>query len=217
MKVKIGSARINENGKVTGGKAGDQTGKEVMEQEFYMHSKGWRILRPTAHAKEIAENMKKACANNNIGYSQSGRYGLMRELPEVKGDFSKVKKCCTDCSALVRECVRYAFGKFVPDFNTSSEVFTLTKNGFCKEVKGKLPDDLKPGDILVTKSKGHTAIVVSVIKDKKKKTIDEIVHEVIAGKYGNGKERYEKLKKEGFKPSDVQKLVNEVIANGKEK
>lgn len=171
MTVKIGSARINENGKVTGGKAGDQTGKEVMVQEFYMHNKGWRILRPTAHAKEIAENMKKACANSNIGYSQSGRYGLMRGLPEVKGDFSKVKKCCTDCSALVRECVRYAFGKFVPDFNTSSEAFTLTKNGFCKEVKGKLPDDLKPGDILVTKSKGHTAIVVSVIRIRKRKLL----------------------------------------------
>ena len=29
MSVKIGSARIDENGRARGGKAGDQTGKEV--------------------------------------------------------------------------------------------------------------------------------------------------------------------------------------------
>ena len=106
MIVKIGSARIDENGKISGGKEGDQKGREVMIQDFYMHSKGWTILRPLSHAKEIAKNMKLACENNNIGYSQQGRYGLMKALEKVKGDFTKVAKCNTDCSALVRECIR---------------------------------------------------------------------------------------------------------------
>ena len=211
MIVKIGSARIDENGKISGGKEGDQKGREVMIQDFYMHSKGWTILRPLSHAKEIAKNMKLACENNNIGYSQQGRYGLMKALEKVKGDFTKVAKCNTDCSALVRECIRYAYNKYVPDFNTSGEKFTLTKNGFCKEIQFKSVEDLKVGDILVTKTKGHTAIVVSVTKDKKKKPIDEIVTAVIRGEYGKGKERFNKLKAEGYVPSEVQKKVNEVL------
>ena len=35
MAVKIGSARIDERGKISGGKAGDQTGNEVGTQNFH--------------------------------------------------------------------------------------------------------------------------------------------------------------------------------------
>ena len=45
MAVKIGSARIDENGKAHGGQAGDQTGKEVSTQSWYLNSKGWRVYR----------------------------------------------------------------------------------------------------------------------------------------------------------------------------
>ena len=34
MIVKIGSARIDENGNISGGKEGDQNGREVMIQDF---------------------------------------------------------------------------------------------------------------------------------------------------------------------------------------
>ena len=50
--VKIDSARIDENGKAHGGKAEDQTGKEVAIQARYKQSIGWRMLR----AKEEAVN-----------------------------------------------------------------------------------------------------------------------------------------------------------------
>ena len=40
MSVKIGSARIDENGRAKGGKAGDQTGREVSTQSWYRHAKG---------------------------------------------------------------------------------------------------------------------------------------------------------------------------------
>ena len=36
MEVMVGSARSDENGKLTGGISGDQTGREVMEQLFYV-------------------------------------------------------------------------------------------------------------------------------------------------------------------------------------
>ena len=41
-KVKIGSARIDERKKISGGKAGDQTKSEVSMQDFYQHPKEMR-------------------------------------------------------------------------------------------------------------------------------------------------------------------------------
>lgn len=37
--MRIGSARHDENGKLTGGRPGDQTGTEVSMQNFYVHKK----------------------------------------------------------------------------------------------------------------------------------------------------------------------------------
>ena len=48
MGVRVGSARSNENGGVNGGKAGDQTGREVSTQLWYLHSKGWIVIRAKA-------------------------------------------------------------------------------------------------------------------------------------------------------------------------
>ena len=48
MAVKVGSARIDENGKAHGGKAGDQNGKEVKISNWYSYGKsGWDVvIRP---------------------------------------------------------------------------------------------------------------------------------------------------------------------------
>ena len=50
MGVRVGSARSNENGGVNGGKAGDQTGREVSTQPWYLHSKGWIVIRAKSPA-----------------------------------------------------------------------------------------------------------------------------------------------------------------------
>ena len=75
MGVRVGSARSNENGGVNGGKAGDQTGREVSTQPWYLHSKGWIVIRAKSPAvrEAIAKNMEAACQNNNIGYCQGHR------------------------------------------------------------------------------------------------------------------------------------------------
>ena len=36
MSLMVGSARIDENGKISGGKPGDQTGNEVSTQPYYV-------------------------------------------------------------------------------------------------------------------------------------------------------------------------------------
>lgn len=164
MAVIIGSARIDERGKISGGKAGDQKGgAEVSTQNFYIHSKGWVILRAKSSsvAEKLAKAMKAACNNNHIGYNQADRYSLYNEAKKVGFDISKVTKDCnTDCSALVRVCLAYA-GIMVSDFATSGEANVIVRSGKFDKIAFTKESDLRKGDILVTKTSGHTVIVVS--------------------------------------------------------
>ena len=167
MAVKVGSARIDENGKAKGGKAGDQTGKEVSMQNWYKHSKGWRVFRAKDPNKAllIARDMQYACANNNIGYDQSQRDTLYNVAKEVNFNCNLVKKKCeTDCSALVRVCCAYA-GIMLPNFRTANEGKVLLASGAFDEMTGvKYTDSssyLCAGDILVTKTSGHTVVVLN--------------------------------------------------------
>lgn len=43
------------------------------------------------------------------------------------------------------------------------------------------------------------------------KKINAVAHEVIAGRWGNGQERIDRLKKAGYNPDKIQKRVNELI------
>ena len=167
MAVKLGSARIDENGHAKGGKAGDQTGKEVSTQSWYKHSKGWRVFRAVSSeiANKIAWDMQAACNNNNIGYDQSQRLTLYEAAKPYGFNCKDVtKKCETDCSALVRVCCAYA-GVSLPNFRTTNEASVLLKSGKFVEMTGKKytdsPDYLRRGDILVTKTQGHTVVVLS--------------------------------------------------------
>lgn len=159
----IGSARIDERGKASGGAAGDQKQAavpdrkgEVSLQEFYVSSKGWHILRPKSYdvGRKMAEAMKRACNNPNIGYDQSQRLGIL-----TNGTGSKVKTEC-DCSSLVRVCIREASGKDVGDFTTANEAHCLLSSGMFDRLSYSPGTVLKVGDVLVTKSRGHTVIVV---------------------------------------------------------
>lgn len=167
--VKVGSARIDEHGKISGGKAGDQTGKEVGTQNYYVHSKGWRVFRAKdrVHALRIAECMKKACANNKIGYDQYQRNTLYDKAKKHGFDVGKVTENCeTDCSALVRVCCEYAGITGLPAaFRTVNMPSYLLKTGKFVELKGdkytKKSSYLGSGDILVTKTSGHTVVVLN--------------------------------------------------------
>ena len=162
MAVIIGSARHDENGGING-KVGDQAGgTEVSTQEFYFHSKGWYALRlkKKAYRKKLATAMKDACNNNHIGYGQNTRYGMFNALNKY-GFIKKIKEDVnTDCSETVRACL-HEIGILVGDFTTYNEVSVLEATGmFENPFKVTSPNQLQTGDILVTCSKGHTAIVV---------------------------------------------------------
>ena len=173
MSIIFGSARVDEKGGYVGGVAGDQTGKEVSTQPYYMHKHGWYCLRPKSpsDAIKIANAMKAACANDNIGYDQSNRFGIITALQK----YGSMKKITTktegDCSTLVRACCMEA--KIYPDnFTTYNEASILDKTGkFEKKFEVTSEKQLRKGDILVSKKKGHTVVVVSGPDPKKATTI----------------------------------------------
>ena len=216
MAVKIGHASISENGSITG-KAGDSTGREVCTRDYYLHSKGWHVLRAidATDREQIAQCMEAACANDNIGYCQNDRLTLYNAVKNNgfkcdKKNLTKKVEC--DCSSLVRVCLAYA-GIKVGDFYTGNEKNVLVNSGKMKLVNwdGK-SSSLKRGDVLVTKTKGHTVIVLTDgTPAASKKSIDTLAREVIKGKWGNGKDRVNRLTKAGYNAAEVQKRVNELL------
>lgn len=159
MSVIIGSARIDERGKASGGSAGDQKQAsspdykgEVSMQAFYIHKLGWIIIRfkNASHALKFAEAMKRACNNSNIGYDQLGRYGILKV-----GTGTTTKTEC-DCSSLIRQCFKEATGVDPGDFTTANAVTVLKATGLVDVIGNyKNGTTLYTGDILNTQSKGH--------------------------------------------------------------
>ena len=165
MTVYIGNAWCDEHGKAAGGDAGDQTGKELRIIPWYLSDKGWRVFRPKTEdiAKKLVYDMRVACENPHIGYDQKQRNTLYNVSKSVGFDCGKVSEPCEcDCSSLVRVCLAYA-GIKTDNFNTASEPSVLLKTGAFTEVKEHTdsPDWLSYGTVLVTKVKGHTAIVLN--------------------------------------------------------
>lgn len=167
--VYVGSARSDENGKAYNGKAGDQkSGKEVSTQTWYKHSKGWRVFRAKnpEYAAKIAEIMRWGCESDLIGYDQWNRHTLYKELARYA--FKKVylsKAVETDCSALVRVCLKFCGIDVPEEFRTGNMPKYLLDSGEFIELKGSKytdqPDYLGAGDILVTKTSGHTVVAIS--------------------------------------------------------
>lgn len=211
--VIIGSARSDENKKYQNGMAGDQRqtsvpdySGEVSMQKFYNHSKGWYVLRPKnpTVAMKIAEAMIRACNNKNIGYDQIHRLGIV-----AKGTKTTEKTEC-DCGTLVRVCVKEASGIDPGNFTTATEASLLKATGLFEEkFIYKAGVDLCTGDVLVTRTKGHTAIVTS--GKNRNKTNEEIAIEVIDGKWGNGAERRTRLERAGYDYKAVQLIVNQML------
>lgn len=178
MATYIGSARHDEHGSCYhGGKAGDQlqsgdgtdyTG-EVSQQKIYRHSSGWNVyrLKEKANRSLLAKKMRNACNNANIGYDQDDREGILKN-----GTSSTTKTEC-DCSSLVRQCIIEATGKDPGNFTTEDEGQKLVNSGLF-ELVGiyKNESSVVTGDVLVTRKKGHTAIVTS--KDGDDMNIDEL-------------------------------------------
>lgn len=163
--VLIGHASQDENGRAVGGSAGDQTGREVLIQNWYNHP--WHtVIRPKSAiaAQTIANTMRRICVNKNVGYDQSQRATLYNLAKANKWNIDKIKTPCeTDCSATVCVCVNSAGIEVPITMYTGNELKLLRDTGkfnVYTDIKyAKISDYLQTGDILL--ANGHTAIVLS--------------------------------------------------------
>ena len=166
--VKIGHASIDENRRIKGGQAGDQTGKEVCTRNWY--TTGWDLLlRPkTAElAEKSAQACEKGCANNNIGYDQNQRNTLNTQAKKVGYDLSKITtKCECDCSSFMTVCAlaggaNIEYGSNAPTTSTMKARFSVGGDYDVIIASKYLTSDkyLKRGDILV-KTGSHTVMAL---------------------------------------------------------
>lgn len=134
---------------MTGGRPGDQTGTEVSMQNFYVHKRMVCVKAKTKDmADKLAESMITACNNDNIGYCQGHRLGIVKY-----GINSKVKTEA-DCGTTVRACIIHATGKDVGNFTTANEKSVLLSSGMFDDIGGYAAGMvLYNGDVIVTKQK----------------------------------------------------------------
>ncbi len=168
MAVRIGHASIDENGRATGGAAGDQNGKEVTIRDWY--TKGWNVLlRPIkSSVAEISANAcEAACNNTNVGYDQYGRNTLHSKAKAVNFDIASIDTPCEcDCSSLMHVCA-IAGGANLSYGSNGYTTRTMVKAFVASGDYEKLTDSkhldsdkyLKRGDILV-KEGSHTVMVL---------------------------------------------------------
>ena len=169
MAVLIGHASIDENGKATGGAAGDQTGKEVVTRSWY--TKGWNVLlRPKSAmlAELSARACEAACANENIGYDQGGRNTLYAKAKAASFDLAAITTGCEcDCSSLMHVCAIAGGANLSYDGNgytTRTMAAAFKASGDYEKITDSkyLESDsyLLRGDILV-KEGSHTVMVLT--------------------------------------------------------
>lgn len=167
MAVLIGHASIDENGKISGGASGDQTGKEVCTRGWY--NSGWQTVlrcKDSDKAEKMAQECEAACLNPNIGYDQGQRNTLRKAAKAANFNLSKVGKCECDCSSLMAVCaecaaieVPYTYDNapstrtMVTAFKSTGEFDVLTEAKYLTSDKY-----LRRGDILV--KNGHTAMAL---------------------------------------------------------
>ena len=159
--VQCAWASIGENGKVTGGKPGDQTGKEVKCGNIYNFGQT-RVYRCKDRSKalEIGSAAKGMAINNAFGYNQTSRTTAYIELEKAKWIVANVKTLCNiDCSELGACAVNVAYKKaLISKFVYSGNIgAALLATGLFTELKASkylgVSEYIQCGDIIVAPGK----------------------------------------------------------------
>lgn len=159
MSIKCGYASIDERGRVSGGRAGDQTGKEVKIAPWYNFGQDV-VLRfeNSDKAQEAADCMTWLCKTNYIGYDQSQRTTAYSALKKLKWQYKKLRtKTETDCSQLIATVLNCIGIKVNPNIWTGNMQAALVKTGefiVLRDAKYLTSDKyLKIGDIILNTQK----------------------------------------------------------------
>lgn len=103
----ISNSGHDENGRYSGGQAGDQGGEWVI-QNWYNRPWSCILRHPDKKVREeIAKLARAAALNNKIGYDQNQRTTFWNQLEKVGYDPAKITVACeADCSAGVSAIVK---------------------------------------------------------------------------------------------------------------
>lgn len=188
MAVLCAWASANEYGKTTGGKAGDQTGKEVKCGNIYNFGQT-RVYRcvDRKYAVKIGAAAKAIALNNNFGYCKTHRTSSYTALKNANWIVANVKTPVeTDCSELAACAVNVAYGKSI----ISSAVYSgnignaLLATGYFIELKaskylGK-SEYIECGDIIVAPGK-HVIVAYTDGSKTSQNTITATIQSVVSG------------------------------------
>jgi len=189
----ISNSGHDENGKLSGGAAGDQTGGEWAVRSWY--SRPWSVVLRYPDIMIgilIAQLAEEAAKNNKIGYDQSQRGTFWQALKAADYYPANIKTACeSDCSAGVAAIVKAAgyisgltrLQAVSADMYTGNERSVLTGAGFSALTESKyLTSDeyLLPGDVLLYEGH-HTAINL----DQGSKATVTITNELIKNSVAN--------------------------------
>lgn len=165
-KVTLAHAVGSETGS-TDGKRGDQTGKEVRLQEWYLSGKKWDLVLRCKDERNrilIAEDAIAGARNAHLGYSQPDRYSAYDIVKSLGYDLTLLDKDANcDCSQLATIASNFA-GYAIPRDTYTGNMrsrYSATK-GFKILTAAKYTsyyNKLVPGDVLVRE--GHHAAIVA--------------------------------------------------------
>lgn len=163
------NASLGENGRITGGQPGDQTGREVRVQTWYDRPWNLMLRYPNASLGVQASDIAAALANSNlVGYNQNSRMSLYNRLRDyynfdvnayiASGDLTNV-----DCSSFVYTCWACVLPsiRYNGSAPSTSEMYdAYTDWGFTayrQQMYLDSPDYLLAGDLLVYE--GHHTVI----------------------------------------------------------
>lgn len=160
---------------------------------MYRVRKSWADAASQVSANTVLENAKKACDEAGSGYhvfDPSGNIVYSAKVAQAIINVGDVVKLSSDA--------KYTSGKSVPKWVINSKIYVRKING----------DNIT---VSVLKIGAITGVVNKKYIINNKNSITEVAKDVIAGKYGNGTARRNKLKAEGYDPDEVQKEVNRLL------
>lgn len=166
MATKIAHAVGDENGKARGGKAGDQTGKEVLVTNWYKRSGGWDVCLECTDeqlASDAADIAVRIANDDSFGYDQDQRSTAYKAILAAGGDIESASDSELDCSVLVFIAYKLAGLDIEIGYTGNLESRFMATGKFIAHRESKYlnsGDYARKGWIYLTKGK-HTAIVVS--------------------------------------------------------
>lgn len=177
-------AHIAETGGIDG-RPGDQTGNEISVSALSWTPQ-W-ILRPPDSGSKAAT----ASTATSSASSKGTKYIITADVLNVRDRASTVT------------------GSVVGQLRKGASVtVTDVKKNSAGNTWGKLASGTYSGKWIAVVFHGETYAV----KSKSVKTVEQLAREVIAGKWGNGQSRIEKLRSAGYDAAKVQAKVNELLS-----